>query len=106
MADTKEDRVEGRVLLVDDNIENLQVLGTMLKNEGYKTAFSQDGKKALEYVKENLPDLILLDVMMPEIDGFEVCRRLKQDRRTGGIPVIFITALQDKESRLEGFRSG
>ena len=79
-----------RVLLVDDKPENIDVLANML-GENYQLLVALDGAKALELAgKEDSPDLILLDVMMPEIDGYEVCRRLQDNEDTRGIPVIFV----------------
>ncbi len=96
-----------RILIVDDQPDNLQVLGQELQGVGkYSIAFAQSGEEALELVERLLPDLILLDVMMPGINGFEVCERLKQEPRYRDIPVIFITAMSDVESMVEGFRAG
>ena len=94
------------ILIVDDNIANLKLLSDLLASEGYIIRSVISGKLALRSIKEKLPSIILLDVMMPEIDGFEVCRRLKADIRTRDIPVIFISALDDEESKLTGFQSG
>ena len=80
-----------KVLLVDDAKINIDVLIQALGNE-HRLAVAMDGKKALQYVKNNSLDLILLDIMMPEMDGFEVCRKLKENATTREIPVIFITA--------------
>ena len=77
------------ILMVDDVPRNLQVLGSILKQEDCEIALATNGKQALNFVENILPDLILLDVMMPEIDGFEVCKRLKQDKRTENIPLFF-----------------
>jgi len=93
------------ILMVDDTPENLDVLNEILK--GFKRKVAIDGKQALKLVEsENLPDLILLDIEMPELDGFEVCRRLKGDPRTANIPVIFLTGKDDKRTTVEGFKLG
>ena len=97
-----------RILLVDDQPANLELLCELLEAEGYEISLAPRGEIALEIVGEAdaLPDLVLLDVMMPEMDGYEVCRRLKADSRTREIPVIFITARDLTEGVLEGFRVG
>ncbi len=95
------------ILIVDDNPQNIQVLGNMLGTEGFRVAIARDGSQALSYINEKRhPDLLLLDVMMPEIDGFEVCRRLKSDAQTANIPIIFLTALVDKVNKIKGFNLG
>jgi PleD family two-component response regulator len=94
------------VLIVDDNHKNLQVLGTILQELSYEVAFSDNGALALSIAEKLLPDLILLDVMMPEMDGFEVCRRLKLKPEVHSIPVIFLTAKTDPESIVAGFECG
>ena len=94
------------ILLVDDRPENLQILRDVLTPEGYKILIADSGAAALRVATGRGPDLILLDVVMPEMDGYETCRQLKEDERTGDIPVIFITARGDKESLLQGFAAG
>ncbi len=94
------------ILIVDDNPSNLKLLSDLLASEGYSVRSVVSGKLALHSIKEKLPSLILLDVMMPGIDGFEVCRRLKAEESTHDIPVIFISALNDEVSKLTGFQSG
>ena len=94
------------ILAVDDNPKNIQVLGNLLKNENYKVEFALNGKSALEWLQRREFDLVLLDVMMPEIDGFEVCRRIKRDPVLRHISIIFITARDDEESIVSGFKSG
>ena len=97
-----------RILLVDDMPANLDVLFELLQAEDFEISMAPGGEIALKIVREAeaLPDLILLDVMMPGMDGFEVCRRLKGDPRTREIPVVFITALDQMESVVEGFEIG
>jgi phosphoserine phosphatase RsbU/P len=95
----------GRILIVDDSPENIDILINAL--DGYKKSIAMNGEKALKIAMDgNAPDLILLDVIMPGIDGYEVCRRLKQNTKTKNIPVIFLTGQTDTESILEGFDSG
>ncbi|MCP4110154.1 MAG: response regulator [Desulfobacteraceae bacterium] len=94
------------ILIVDDEPENIRILATLLK-EKYSPIAAINGLKALELVnKGNRPDLILLDVMMPEMDGYEVCNRLKSDKNTRNIPVIFITAKSEPEDEIRGLESG
>lgn len=94
------------ILIVDDNKKNLQVLGNILSENKYRVAMAIDGGKALELVPKLQPDIILLDVMMPGIDGFEVCRQLKSKTETCDIPVIFLTAKVDLEDVVTGFTVG
>ena len=97
---------KSRILVVDDTSKNLQVVGTMLRNEGYDVTPAGSGAQALDRVLVRLPDLILLDLMMPEMDGLEVCRRLKADSFTQAIPVIFLTASTEMEHLVQGFEVG
>ena len=93
-------------MIVDDNPKNLQILGNYLRNEGFKIEFALDGKSALDWIGRTEFDLILLDIMMPGMDGFEVCRILKKDPVKQKIPVIFLTAKVDTESIVNGFDLG
>jgi DNA-binding NtrC family response regulator len=95
-----------KILLVDDVPANLSVLISALEPQGYEILAAPNGAAALKVAAKALPDLILLDVMMPEMNGFETCRQLKQDDATRNISVIFLTARSEMESILEGFRSG
>ena len=95
-----------KILIVDDVPKNIQVVANILQNEGYSMAFAQSGATAVELVRTNPFDLILLDIMMPEMDGFEVCRRLREDPNTADIPVLFLTAKTDTESLVKGFETG
>jgi CheY-like chemotaxis protein len=94
------------ILIVDDNPINLEVLSESLTQRGFQVAVAVDGLSALEQVQYHLPALILLDIMMPELDGFETCQRLKNNPTTAEIPVIFMTALADTENKLKGFSLG
>jgi putative two-component system response regulator len=93
------------VLAVDDEASNLQLLRQILQDD-YRMLFAKDGARALELVRQERPDLVLLDVMMPGMSGYEVCAALKADAATAGIPVIFVTALSDTADELEGFEVG
>lgn len=107
MVWTLQTDIEGSdILVVDDNIVNLKVLCKVLESNGFKARSAHDGTSALAAVEKEKPDLILLDVQMPDIDGFEVCRRLKDDPETDDIPVIFITASDEVEKKIEGFNVG
>lgn len=94
------------ILVVDDTPTNIQVLFDVLKASGYRIAVAKSGESALKRLQEALPDLILLDVMMPGIDGFETCRRLKENQITKDIPVIFMTALADPVDKVKGLNLG
>jgi len=94
------------ILIVDDIPANLNVLCQSLESEGYNIIAATNGESALQIATRVQPDLILLDIMMPGIDGFETCRRLKANKRLSDIPVIFITAKDETESLVEGFRVG
>lgn len=94
------------ILLVDDTPANIDVLRKTLEPEGYNLSFAPNGAIALKLAVHNQPDLILLDVMMPELDGFETCRELKKNEKTRDIPVIFITAKTETEDIVNGFSLG
>ena len=94
------------ILLVDDNQLNLQVLGTLLMEENYEVSIAENGKEAILEVETNRPDLILMDVMMPVMDGFEAVEKLKADDNTKNIPVIFVTAMSEDADEEKGFRIG
>ncbi|MBL1174861.1 hybrid sensor histidine kinase/response regulator [Pantanalinema sp. GBBB05] len=94
------------ILLVDDNPTNLNILVAALRDSGYKLRVAQDGESAIAQIPYAQPDLILLDVMMPGIDGFETCRRLKADPATQAIPVVFMTALTETFDKVQGFQMG
>lgn len=94
------------ILLVDDDPSNIRVLNTTL-TEKYQTKIATSGEKALEIVMRSpQPDLILLDIMMPGMDGFEVCRRLKENPETSGIPVIFLSGKDNASDRSKGLALG
>lgn len=94
------------ILIVDDNAEILQVLGSLLTGSGYDLGFSRNGQQALNFVAQRKPDLILLDVIMPEMDGYEVCQKIKEDPENQNIPIIFLTAKNDTDDIAKGFEIG
>lgn len=98
--------MSGRILIVDDNPLNVKLLAARLTREYYAVTTAHNGKEALALAQQEPPDLILLDVMMPEMDGYETCRRLRTDPRTQHIPVVMVTALSDAEDRIKGLESG
>ena len=95
-----------RILIVDDNPKNLQVLGGVLRSNNYEIEFSTSGEGALKWIKEEDFNLILLDVMMPEMDGFETCSKIRKIKSSNELPIIFLTAKTEKESILKGFHVG
>jgi adenylate cyclase len=96
----------GFVMVVDDEEQNRTLLRDPLEASGYEVAEAENGMQALQKIAEHPPDVILLDVMMPQMDGFEVCRRLKTDGKTGHIPILMVTALSDRKERLMGIAVG
>lgn len=98
--------MSGKVLVVDDLEPNLRLLEAKLKSEYYTVFTAKSGLEAIERAKEKFPDIILLDVMMPGIDGFETCKRLKADPETTGIPVVMVTALTEQDDRVKGLEAG
>jgi two-component system sensor histidine kinase/response regulator len=94
------------VLVVDDTIANLRLLSNMLSEEGYEVRAVTNGPQALQAVERDPPDVILLDITMPEMDGYEVCRRLKARDRSKDVPVIFLTALTDTADKVRAFDAG
>ncbi|MGD1904828.1 MAG: diguanylate cyclase domain-containing protein [Leptolyngbyaceae cyanobacterium] len=103
---TSREAFKGLILIVDDLPTNLKVLRGLLADTGHKLTFARSGRQALERVKLALPDLILLDLMMPEMNGLEVCRYLKQSPQTASIPIIFLTASHEREHLLQAFEQG
>ena len=94
------------ILAVDDNQENLCLVSNFLKGKNYKIALALDGKSALHILQTNKIDLVLLDIMMPDMDGFEVCRAIKANSKTKDIPIIFLTAKTETEDIVKGFQTG
>jgi two-component system cell cycle response regulator len=98
--------MSARILIVDDLAASVKVLAAKLTSEYYDVLTAHDGPTALETVAREMPDLVLLDVMMPGMDGFEVCRRIKKTARTAHIPVVMVTALNDMRDRVNGLQAG
>src|SRR5512134_1471837 len=98
--------MDNRILVVDDTPANIQVLSATLKGKGYQVSVATNGKQALDVMARLQPDLILLDVMMPEMDGFETCRRIKASEQWQQIPVIFLTAKTETTDIVQGFELG
>ena len=105
MSETPPNASRPLILIVDDNATNIDLLVNTLK-EAYRLGIAKNGPRALEYALKHRPDLVLLDIMMPEMDGYEVCERLKADPLTAAIPVIFITAMTETISKTRGFDLG
>ncbi len=95
-----------RILVVDDTPANIQTVAAILKGQGYQLSVATNGKQALEVIEKVRPDLILLDVMMPELDGIETCRRIKSTEAWRDIPVIFLTAKTETADIVKGFEIG
>jgi two-component sensor histidine kinase/CheY-like chemotaxis protein len=96
----------GDIMIVDDSLDNLRLLSMMLEGRGYQVRSALNGDGALAAVMSDPPDLIFMDIIMPGIDGYEVCRRLKADPRTSHIPILFISALSEMEDKVKGFSVG
>ncbi len=94
------------ILVVDDDRTNVKALETLLKKEGYRTLGASNGVEAIDIARARIPDLVLLDVMMPEMDGFAACKSLQQDAGTTDIPILFLSALDDVDSKVRAFEAG
>ena len=94
------------ILIVDDNATNTILLDAILKREKYKTLIARDGETALQIMQEKHPDLVLLDIMMPEMDGYETARRKSEIESISEIPFLFVTALSDTNNMVKGFKAG
>src|SRR5205823_2347677 len=105
-AGTTSVRTPPRILIVDDNPTNVKVLQTRLVAEGYEVVTAGDGEEGLATARQQTPDLILLDVMMPKLDGFEVCRRLRADSEFPFTPIIMVTAMADSKDVVAGLEAG
>jgi len=95
-----------KILVIDDNPKNLDLLSALLDKQGLVMLFALDGARGIQRAESGQPDLILLDIMMPHLDGFETCRQLKANEKTKDIPVIFMTALADTANKVKGFELG
>src|SRR5205814_4037075 len=94
------------ILVVDDELANRELMIELLQPEGYKIVTAVDGQAALEEFRRNQPDLVLLDIMMPRVDGVEVCRRLKENPEARLTPIVLVTSLSDKADRVRGIEAG
>jgi formate hydrogenlyase transcriptional activator len=106
MDDARPKKVRGNLLIVDDDLTARQTLDALMTQEEYEVRCAPNGETALIFAREDPPELILLDVRLPDMDGFQVCRRLKEDRRSRNIPVIFISALDEVVDKVKGFDAG
>lgn len=97
---------EANILVVDDNPKNLQLISTVVSEAGYKVSAVNSAENALKYLNLKSPDLILLDVMMPGMNGYEACRIIKSDEKLKEIPIIFLTAKNETEDIVTGFSLG
>jgi DNA-binding response OmpR family regulator len=95
-----------RILVVDDDVDSLKLIGLMLQRNGYEVVAANSGTQAMNRAIADRPDLIILDIMMPDMDGYEVCRRLRGDARTKGIPIIMFTAKTLIDDKVAGFEAG
>ena len=106
MDDTQEQKGVGSILVVDDDLSARQTLSQLLEREGYEVRCAPSGQTALLFAREEPPELVLLDIRLPDVDGFEVCRRLKEDAGTHAVPVIFLSALEEAKDKVKGFAAG
>jgi signal transduction histidine kinase len=106
MRSLQKQSIRGDILIVDDTIPNLQLLSTMLTDEGYKVRAVPSGAMALTAAQSAPPDLILLDIALPDLNGYEVCQCLKRDDRTRNVPILFISALDDEMDKVKAFEVG
>ena len=102
----EENSMYEKILIIDDDLDTLRLVGLMLQKQGYQIVAANNGKQGLLKVTEEAPDLILLDVMMPEMDGYDVARRLRQDPNTAGIPILMFTAKSQLDDKVTGFEAG
>jgi putative two-component system response regulator len=103
---TDQVRPAGKVLVVDDVSANVELLRTLLTREGYTVVTASDGEQALEVVEREQPDLVLMDVLMPKLNGYEACEQIKRNTSTRLTPVVLITALHDRENKIQGINAG
>ena len=106
MSETDLHKLSGNIMVADDSKMNLRILVEALGNEGYTVRPALSGRIALEAARREIPDLILLDILMPDMNGYEVCEALKRDARLKDVPVIFISALGDVADKVKGFSAG
>lgn len=106
MNEEYDDRLQENILIVDDLPQNVRLLSSLLIDRGYKVSCAIDGKMALSAIREEIPDLILLDIMLPQMNGYEVCQFLKSQAHTRHIPIIFLSGLDSESDKLEAFKAG
>jgi two-component system alkaline phosphatase synthesis response regulator PhoP len=97
---------EYRILVVEDDFEIAQMLRIFFETKGYQVIIAPRGEKALELCRNQLPNVVLLDIILPGIDGYEVCRRLKSNQRTSNVPVIFLTKMDERADQIAGLGLG
>ncbi len=95
-----------RILVVDDALKNIQVIGQLLREKGFLVSVAQNGRQALDIARKSMPDLVLLDIIMPEMDGMETCRQMKKDPDMTSVPIIFLSALSETTDKVRGFKAG
>lgn len=95
-----------RILIVEDCLDSLELLKQIVRQKGYGVYTAVDGNSALRLAKQLLPDLILLDILLPDVDGYEICRQMKTEDKTRDIPILFISALDEVQSVVHGFDVG
>jgi two-component system sensor histidine kinase/response regulator len=103
---TMSNNSDSLILIVDDNANNLKLLGSIFSVKGFKVGLATNGQECFDFIEKQVPDLIFLDIMMPDINGFDVCVRLKGDEKTKLVPVIFISALSNPIQIVKAFESG
>lgn len=101
-----EENYQPRVLIIDDQPKNIQVLGQFLRAEDFSINVAKSGQAGLDMIEGVNPDIILLDILMPDIDGFEVCKKIRENDKTKEIPIIFVSAVTDMEKIIHGFKIG
>lgn len=94
------------ILIVEDNLETLELLRRIMERDGYETILANDGEKGLSYTSRYMPDLIILDRLMPKLNGLQVCRKLKEQKNTRHIPVVFLTILDSEQDVIDGLKAG
>ncbi|MEM6455404.1 MAG: response regulator, partial [Acidobacteriota bacterium] len=96
----------GDILVVDDHPDNLDLLAGILRPQGYRVRWANGGKRGIRVAEAHPPDLLLLDIMMPDLNGYDVCRRLKANAETAHLPIIFLSALDDMPDKIKAFQAG
>jgi DNA-binding response OmpR family regulator len=98
--------MKGTVLVIDENTETLELLRRIIEKEGFTTVLAKDGEKGLSYAQSDLPEIIVLERLLPVVNGLQVCRRLKEREETRAIPLIFLSVLDTEQDVIEGLRAG